>query len=463
MPSGHGRSACAAGWRARCRAPSWNPAKLARWGGEFLPFETLPAQDGRSIVLVSRDYPPGHAGGIATFTGDLARALARLGRTVHVLASCDGIDHVDFEDGVWVHRLAPRSHALPEAARAQGVPQHFWDWSKNAFDEVARIAGHRPVQVVEAPIWDCQGIAFLLERRWPLVTSLQTTMHFWLDSHPDRRADAGWMQGLGTPILRTEQLVMEGSDAVRSISAAIRRDIETAYGFRFDDDQVVALPLGIEDLPAPPAAAPPAETNAGLQVLFAGRFEPRKGIDVLFEAIPAVLERLPQARFRLAGDASLPGPDGRSWQEAFFATPRGAACAGRVQVDGMLSDAALQAAYAAADLFVAPSRFESFGLVFVEAMRAGKPVIGCNAGGMPEIIAHGVNGLLVPPGDPAALADAIVTLLASVQERARMGQAGRRIYEERFTAPQMAQASLALYRKAQERHQQSTSLKLKHA
>jgi glycosyltransferase involved in cell wall biosynthesis len=436
-------------------------AKLARWNGEFLPFHTLPADDGSSIVLVSRDYPPGHAGGIATFTGDLARALARLGRTVHVVASCDGIDHVDFEDGVWLHRLAPRSHPLPEAARAQGVPQHFWDWSKNAFDEVARIAGHRPVQVVEAPIWDCQGIAFLHERRWPLVTSLQTTMHFWLDSHPDRRGDAGWMEGLGSPILHTEQRVMEGSDAVRSISTAIRRDIEAAYGFRFDDDQVVVEPLGIEDLPAQPPALPPATPEAGPQVLFVGRFEPRKGIDVLFEAIPAVLERVPQARFRLVGDSSLPGPDGRGWHEAFFATPRGAACAGRVEVDGMLGDAALQEAYAAADLFVAPSRFESFGLVFVEAMRAGKPVIGCDAGGMPEIIQPGVNGLLVPPGDSAALADAIVDLLGNAQERARMGQAGRSIYEERFTAGLMAQASLALYRRAQERHPRSTS-KLKH-
>lgn len=428
-------------------------AKLARFAGEYLPFPVIEQPQPVTVVLLARDFGLGHAGGIATFTGDLARSLGALGHSVHVIAASPDINRVDFEDGAWVHRVLVGEHALPEEASRQGVPPHLWNWSRTAFEETARIARHRRVDVVEAPIWDCQGIAFLMERRWPLVTSLQTTLHFWLDSHPEKRGDPGWMQSLGTPILRTEQLVMEGCDAVRSISAAIRRDIEVAYGFRFDDDQVMTLPLGIEDLPAQAPAAPQAAPNAGLEVLFVGRFEPRKGIDVLFEAIPAVLERVPQARFRLVGDAALPGPDGRSWQEAFFATPQGAACAGRVQVDGMVGDAALQAAYAAADLFVAPSRFESFGLVFLEAMRAGKPVIGCDAGGMPEIIAHGVNGLLVPPGDTAALADAIVALLSDAQRRAGMGEAGRKIYEERFTARAMAQATLPLYRHAQERHQ----------
>jgi glycosyltransferase involved in cell wall biosynthesis/GT2 family glycosyltransferase len=434
-------------------------AKLARWRGDFLPFETLPSHDGRSIVLVSRDYPPGHAGGIATFTGDLARALARLGRTVHVVAACAGIDHVDLEDGVWVHRLAARTHALPEAARAQGVPQHFWDWSQNAFDEVARIATHRDVQVVEAPIWDCQGIAFLHDRRWPLVTSLQTTMHFWLDTHPELRADPGWMQGWGTPIMACEKALMAGSDAVRAISAAIRRDIEAAYDMHLDDAQVVVAPLGLQELPAAPAGSPvtgAAKAGDGPELLFVGRFELRKGIDTLFEALPQVLAQVPQARIRLVGDCTLPGPGGQTFHEAFFASPQGAACAQRVRIDGLVDEAALLAAYQAADVFVAPSRFESFGLVFVEAMRAGKPVVGCDAGGVREIVADGVNGLLVPPGDSAALAGALVRLLQSQPLRDRMGQAGRALFQSRFTAQQMAQASLAIYQRAGQRHAQPT-------
>lgn len=438
-------------------------AKLARFEGQFLRFPVIEQPRPMTVVLLARDFAPGQGGGIATFTGDLARALAALGHCVHVIAASPDINRVDFEDGAWVHRVLVGEHALPEEASCQGVLPHIWNWSRTAFEETARIARHRTVDVVEAPIWDCQGISFLLERRWPLVTSLQTTMHFWLDSHPDRRVDPGWMQTVGTPILCTEQFVMAGCDAVRSISAAIRRDIEAAYAMHFDEVQIVVAPLGIEDLPAQPPVAPRAMPNAGPEVLFVGRFERRKGIDVLFEAIPAVLERLPQARFRLVGDASLPGPDGRSWQEAFFATAPGAACAGRVQVDGMLDELALQSAYAAADLFVAPSRFESFGLVFVEAMRAGKPVIGCNAGGMPEVIEHGVNGLLVPPGDAAALAEAIVALLSDAQRRQCMGQAGHKIYAERFTARAMAQASLPLYRRAQERHRQRSSLKLEPA
>ena len=104
---------------------------------------------------------------------------------------------------------------------------------------------------------------------------------------------------------------------------------------RLDDAQVVVEPLGLQDLPEPPGAASPAG-NDGPEVLFVGRFELRKGIDTLFAAIPQVLAQVPQARARLVGDCTLPGPGGLSFQEAFFASPEGAACAPRVRVDGLV-------------------------------------------------------------------------------------------------------------------------------
>jgi len=417
--------------------------------GTFLPFATLPSAGRRSIVLVTKDYPPGHGGGVATFNRDLAEALASEGHVVHVVTGSDDIDRVDFENGTWIHRCVPGSRPVDPGLAGSAVPQHLWDWSATARDEVARIAGHRAVDVVEAPIWDCEGIAFLADGRWPLVTSLQTTLHFWLESHAGVVHDPAWLEAFARPVLALERRLMREADAVRSISAAIRDEVERAYDFRFDERRLVVAPLGVADVRV---GSGPARPPGEVVVLFVGRFESRKGIDVLLAAMPQVLREAAGVRFRLVGDDSLPGPGGATYRDAFLADAAGASTAGRVTFEGRLDDASLARAYAGCDVFVAPSRFESFGLVYLEAMREAKPVIGCRAGGVPEIVVDGTTGLLVPPGDPAALARAIVTLAGSASLRESMGRAGRDRFLAHFTRERMARASAALYDRAVASH-----------
>ncbi len=422
-------------------------SKQERWRGVFLPFSTHSLQDRKCVVLVSADYPPEHSGGVATFNKDLAEALGARGHTVHVVTrSCD-IDRVDFENGVWVHRMLAAPVERSAHAERANVPQHIWDWSATALREVARIAEHRKIDVVEAPIWDCEGIAFLFDARWPLVTSLQTTLHFWLDSHPEYREDEAWMSGFGAPMMALERTLMLGSDGVRSISSAIRRDIEAAYDIEFEAERVAVQPLGLADL-APQLDAP----NDAPEVLFVGRLEARKGIDVLLAAIPLVLGEVPHARFSIVGDDTLAGRDGRTYKETFLA---GGDWSGAVRFEGRMDDDALPGAYSRCDVFVAPSRFESFGLVLLEAMRAAKPVIGCDVGGMPEVIDDGKSGLLVPPSDPRALADAIIRLLRDPALRQQMGRAGRERFLASFTSGRMAQESESLYVGAIEVHSRS--------
>lgn len=422
--------------------------KLARYAAPFRPFKPIVQDDTKAIVLVSRDFPPQHGGGIATFNKDLAESLARQGHIVTVITQSQDHNRVDFENGVWVHRLVVRDMPLSAEAHARRLPQNIWNWSATAFQETCRIATHRRIDVVEAPIWDCEGAAFLFERRWPLVTSLQTTLHFWLESHADKRADGDFMTAFGKPVLAMEQELMLGADGVRAISAAIARDIEKAYKFSFPAGQVKIAPLGMPDVAAPPAGAPPA-ANAPVRVLFVGRLEPRKGIDTLLAAVPQILARNPAVQFDILGDDTLPVPGTKTtYREAFVATKTGQLASAHIDFAGRVDQERLVAAYAACDIFVAPSRFESFGLVFVEAMRAGKPVIGCLAGGMPEVVEQDVTGLLVVPGDADALAAAILRLAGSAELRAAMGDAGRRRFLDHFTDDQMADASLQLYRHA---------------
>jgi glycosyltransferase involved in cell wall biosynthesis len=242
-------------------------------------------------------------------------------------------------------------------------------------------------------------------------------------------------------MLQLETDLMTQSSAVRANSEAIITEIEAAYHFAFDRTKTRVVPHGM----APRERRVRDSGDAAVEILFVGRLERRKGIDVLLAAIPQVMETAPQVRFRIIGDDSLPGPDGQPYRAAFSAQYSDRQWFRNVVFEGRVSDAVLDDAYARCDMFVAPSRFESFGLVFLEAMREGKPVIGCRAGGMPEVVQNDVNGLLVPPGDAAALAQAIRRLVEDGALRSAMGDAGYALFQERFTSARMADASTQLY------------------
>ena len=237
-----------------------------------------------------------------------------------------------------------------------------------------------------------------------------------------------------------------------SNSTATERALAEVYGI----DPAACLhgivPYGL--VPTPDAGLPTPRTAAGggpVTALFVGRLEGRKGILELFAAMPRALAERPELRFVLAGadnsrhDGFLAreGTDYPTWFRS-----RHPQLADRVDFRGHVSDEELSRLYAGCDLFVAPSRYESFGLIFLEAMDLAKPVIGCRAGGPCDIIVEGETGLLVPPGDAEALAAALVRLAVDAPARLEMGYAGRRRLLERFTHRQMAAGFARLYRRA---------------
>jgi hypothetical protein len=161
--------------------------------------------------------------------------LANLGVIVHVVTQSPDINRVDFENGVWVHRVLSSEHELLPAAATLNIPQSIWNWSATARQEVERISQHREISIVEAPILDCQGIAFLVDHKWPLVTSLTTTLNSSLESHPELRADENWMTTFGKPMLALEIQIMNSSDGVHLITSATERDAESAHAFNLED------------------------------------------------------------------------------------------------------------------------------------------------------------------------------------------------------------------------------------
>jgi phosphatidyl-myo-inositol dimannoside synthase len=174
-------------------------------------------------------------------------------------------------------------------------------------------------------------------------------------------------------------------------------------------------------------AAPPRDFPAGRVILTVGRWlatERYKGMDTLITALPRLLTRWPELQLVLVGTG-----DDRAWLEDL--TERNGVHRHVTFLAG-LSYSELAACYAACEIFALPSRGEGFGLVYLEAMACGKPVIGGAHGGAPEIIEDGVTGYLVPHGDAVHLATCIETLLADPTHAKEMGARGRQRTEHEF-------------------------------
>jgi hypothetical protein len=181
---------------------------------------------------------------------------------------------------------------------------------------------------------------------------------------------------------------------------------------------------------------PVIENSGVIRGLFVGRVELRKGADVLFEVLPEVLDRLPHLSFDIVGDDSIPVCGTKTLMDRYRDSLMPYIKQGRLRVLGKIADNELPEYYNTCDFFVAPSRFESFGLILAEAMSCGKPVIACRAGGMLEVV--GEAGLLAEPGDVKTLREHMITLASNKELRQILGQQARSRYEEFFSVDLMA-------------------------
>ena len=181
-----------------------------------------------------------------------------------------------------------------------------------------------------------------------------------------------------------------------------------------------------------------AAENANLLVIVA-RLHPEKGHHYLFQALPEVRRNTRRpVRLLVAGT----GPSDRAYHEEV----RALGCEDMVSFLGFRKDA--PDLIAAADLLILPSVAEAFGLVLTEALYLGTPVVATRVGGIPEIVDDGAEGILVPPADSKALADAIVTLLNDPERRQRMAGSGRERVLSNFNFENMVRSYEAIYERA---------------
>lgn len=405
----------------------------------FVRFSTLTAgETGRQkcFVFLTKTYPPGEIGGIGRYVYQLATEIAKLGHQVHVLTAGQEHDRVDFESGVWVHRIVVKAWSLPSGVDA---PQHLWDYSMTMHSEVEEISGRRAVDAVCAPIWDIEGVAFLVKRQFPLVTSLHTTLASYIQANPDKSKDQSFMSSFATPVMEWEARLMRDCDFVIANSRAIVEEIEEKYRFNFDESRFALVPHGMSDWAASEGGGR-GEKEGEVVLSFVGRLEYRKGADLFLQVVPFLLSNYPDLTIHMVGDDRVLMDDGFTLKDTFASRNPDLVEEGRIVFHGSVSDQALRRHYASSDIVVAPSRFESFGLVHLEAMVFGKPVVGCRIGGMQEVIEDGVTGLLAEPGDAESLKVTLVRLIEDDDLRIALGEAARARYLRLFSAGEMAKS-----------------------
>ena len=234
-----------------------------------------------------------------------------------------------------------------------------------------------------------------------------------------------------TPLRPRERSAVARADRLVAISAFTLREFQHA------NPSLAQLSAAI----CPPGiGAPAAPRDMGHGSGFAlivGRLsseERYKGHDALLDAWPAVRQAVPDARLLVAGD----GDDRVRLERA--AADKG--LEGAVVFLGRVDDHVLASLYERCGFLVMPSAREGFGLVYLEAMRAGKPCIAAH-GAADEIITDGVDGVLIDGGDPARVAAAVVRLFCDEPARTRMGAAAKRRVDERFTEDQFGRRLLA--------------------
>jgi starch synthase len=371
------------------------------------------------VALLTREYPPEVYGGAGVHVEYLARELAGL---VDLTVHCQGADR----PGAVAHRpwellagansaLATISADLSMTAAARGadlVHSHTW---------YANLAGH-----LAATLY---GIPHVMTAH-----SLEPLRPWKADQLGGGYALSSWC----------ERVALESAAAIIAVSSGMRSDVLATYP-GVPADRVHVIRNGIDTQEYAPDSGTDVLDRHGIDpgrptVVYVGRITRQKGLPVLLRAA----EHLdPGVQLVLCA--------GQSDTEELGAEVTGLVGhlqetrSGVIWLSGMLPKAEIIQILSHATVFACPSLYEPLGIVNLEAMACGTAVVASGVGGIPEVVADAQTGLLVPPGDPEQLAEAISSLVSDPARARAMGQLGRQRVAAEFSWASVAAQTAALY------------------
>ncbi len=397
------------------------------------------------ICFLCSDYGVGRAsgggGGIETYVRVMSHGLANAGHDIHVVTrAIDGRRWVQ-EGRVHVHGIEVPDEwqaDAPELGEARGALSFAWHARRKVR---ALIAADGPFDIVESPEYKAQGLFLADDPDIPLVVKCHAHLLLCLRTNRiELTPGTALISDLEKELLAKARAIHVNSDALAASCAG-------DYGL--PHDSFTRIPCGIDTQlfrPTPSALRARLGLEDARILLFVGRMQQLKGISTLVPAFAEVARALPDVVLMLVGPDVI-GPPAHASNMRWMCEQWEAlgVSSDRYLFLGRVPNESLPGIYSSADVMVAPSLFEAFGMVYLEAMACGCPPVGCLIGGAVEVIDDGETGLLVTPGDARALAAALIDLLSSPRRRAVLASRGREVVEQKYSARIMVERTLGFY------------------
>ncbi len=368
---------------------------------------------------MSNLYPP-RIGGVEMVVHNLARGLSDGGHQVTVICSrtSENPRTLEFMDGIEVNRVY-----LGLPGRTLKSFLAFFVFFSLDFPRLIGTVRARKPDLINLHFVDSAGFYGLLLNRLfaiPLVVSVHGN-----DVHKFPK-ESRFQRWILRSVLRRAEFVTGCSQSLLKDALEFEPNIEkksSATGNGVD--------LAEFDLKAPFQGEKP-------YILAVGRLEHKKGFDILLEAHKIVLERFPNLDLMIAGE----GVECPRLEDVV----KRLNLSDEVKLVGKVERGRLIELFKGCDFFVLPSRIEPLGIVNLEAMAAGKAIVATRVNGVPEIVIDGVNGVLVEPENPWALAEGIVHLLEDGDLREKMGRAGKELVERKYTWNRITEGYLDVFK-----------------
>ncbi len=402
-----------------------------------------------NILMLSWEYPPRIVGGIARHVQELSEALTGLGVAVHVITA----GHPDaptesVENGVHLHRVdAPPMagsdflgwvYALNAAMAARGE-QLLREWRGST-----RRRARQPM-LIHAHDWLVEPAARALKHQFklPLIATIHATEHGrhgglhselsrTISHHEWQLCYEAWRVIVCSHFMREEvqRVLSVPADKLDVIPNGIRAE---KFAFEFPESERAAFRARF------------AEPNQPI-IFFVGRMVREKGVQVLLQAFPQVKAYVPEAKLVIAGGGS------RAHLEAFVRFLR---MEPSVHFTGFIPDEDLLRLYRVVDVAVYPSLYEPFGIVALEAMAAGVPVVVSDTGGLREVVQHERTGIITWAGNAESLAWGILRVLQDPRGAQQRAARAQRVVQRAFNWARIARQTREVYRRVWQQYRQS--------
>lgn len=423
---------------------------------------------------MSKEYPPDTGwGGIGTYNYQIAHGLKAIGHEVEVIAlskadvpmpSNGDLHHLSNhfdqgaenaktleEEGIVVHRVPWQGHMDKHSGMLMTAPYSHFMFKTNMllWNKLLAIHSLRPFDVLETPEHLAEGLIPAIAKWLPVVIKLHTPYSKFIEER-FHHTTAAFDHQL---IAMFERLAMVSADALISPSSDLATYLFRDMNYPLNEIKIVKNPIDANKFAPDGPRAIPADGH--LTVLFVGRLEERKGVRYLIEAIPHIFEKIAvdnlSVRFVIIGSDTTTAAGHQPVLPQLKQMLAKSGCTDNVVFLSHVPLAEMPAYYRSADICIAPSLYDNAPYTCLEAMSCGRPLIGTDAGGMPEYIIDGESGLIIPAADTDAIVQAVTKLLKNEEERLRLGKNARSYILEKIDRSQIAKQNEAVYKLAMAR------------